>query len=77
MSKKKLHPKSMPRQGAYYEATEEVLDIPGLAKLKSVMEKYNLSYVTLDHRLQVTVKRTKHYCPENDKRKEREKSLQS
>lgn len=60
---------SMSRQEQYEEAIEEIMDVPGLSKLQGIMKKYNLSFVTIDYKLQITVKRSKDYCPKKDEKK--------
>ena len=64
---------TMPKQHAYYEAKEEILDITGLSKLRKVMEKYNLSYVAFDFKLNVTVKRLRSYNPAKESEKDVER----
>ena len=59
---------SLPRQDAYSEAIEEILDVPGLSKVQAIMKKYNISYIVIDHKLKIGAKRVKHYCPKKERR---------
>ena len=51
-----IDPTSLSRNEAYIEALDELWDVPGLSKIKSVMDKYKLSFVALDFKLRFTVR---------------------
>ena len=61
---------SMPRQEAYEEAVEEIIDIPGLSKIKKIMEKYNISYIVFDYKMNISAKRSAQYCPKWEEQKQ-------
>jgi hypothetical protein len=69
LASKYLVPKSAPEQSRYEQAIEEIKDIKGLSLIRNVMEKYNLSFVTIDFKLNITAKRSRDYCPKRDKEK--------
>lgn len=54
---------SVPKQEAYKAAIEEILDVPGLSKLRNIMEMFDISYVVFDFNLQISCKRVPNYRP--------------
>jgi len=55
MGWKYVDPHTLPREQACYEAIEELMDVPGLGKVKSIIEKYNLKFVAIDFQLKITI----------------------
>lgn len=47
-------------------AHDELLDVKGLSMVKQILYKYNLSHVTIDHRLNFVFKKSPDYCPRKD-----------
>jgi len=47
-------------------AEDELLDVRGLSIVKQILHKYNLSSVTLDHKLRFTLKRSLTQNPRKD-----------
>lgn len=50
-------------------AMEELLDVPGLSKVKNILEKYNLTHVSIDFKLNLTLKKSNQYNPLREKQK--------
>ncbi len=51
-----MDPLSLPRNDAYLEANDDMLDVPGLSKIKPILNKYKLRHVSIDFKLRMTVK---------------------
>ena len=63
---------SLNTKEAKHLAEQEIMDIPGLSAVRKVLEKYNVTNVTIDFKLNVTCKFSKYHNPkkvENDQRK--------
>lgn len=46
-------------------AVDEIMDIPGLSKIRNILEKYQLSSVTIDFKLQIVARDSRNYNPRN------------
>ena len=47
-------------------AEQELLDVRGLTAIRKILQKYNLTNVTIDHRLKFAFKKSLDYCPRKD-----------
>jgi len=48
----------LPRKDVLRMAQEELLDVRGLSVVKNILDKYNLTNVTIDHNLRLTLKKS-------------------
>ena len=49
-------PLSLPLGEAYLGAIDELMDVSGLSGIRPILKKYNLRHMTLDFKLQLTVR---------------------
>ena len=60
------HLDTLSRADVYHKAIEDLMDVRGLSKIKEILKEYNLSYVCIDYKLKMTVKRSSNYCPRKE-----------
>lgn len=48
----------MPRKDVLQMAEEEMLDVKGLSIVRNILYKYNLTHVSIDHKLRFAFKRS-------------------
>ena len=63
---------TMSRKEVLSLAEDEFLDIPGLSKVANVLRKYNLTEVTINHKLQFALKRSLSKNPRSEHKKEKQ-----
>jgi len=61
----------LPRKDILRMAEEELLDVRGLSKVRGILQRYNITHVTIDHRLQFSFKKSPGYSPKCDLEKDK------
>jgi len=60
------HYDTIPRKEVMQLATDEVMDVRGLSRIKAILLKYNLSSVSFDYKLRITFKKSTLYTPRKE-----------
>lgn len=64
---------TLPRKKVLEMVENELLDVRGLSIIKNILDKYNFSHVSIDHRLRFTLKRSALQSPKSDLEKKQGK----